>query len=120
MTRLTMRSRKKSKSIWKQMKVNINSPKPMGHSEGSPESKVHSKIGLPKEDRNISNKQPNPTSTRTGGTALAGVAQWIECWHANQRVASSIPSQGTCLAHIRGYHTLMFPSLSPPPFSKNK
>ena len=29
--------------------------------------------------------------------ALAGVAQWIECLPANQRVASSIPNQGTCL-----------------------
>ena len=29
--------------------------------------------------------------------ALAGVAQWIEHWPANQRVANSIPSQGTCL-----------------------
>ena len=29
--------------------------------------------------------------------ALAGVAQWIECWPVNQRVAGSIPSQGTCL-----------------------
>ena len=29
--------------------------------------------------------------------ALAGVVQWIECWPANQRVAISIPSQGTCL-----------------------
>ena len=29
--------------------------------------------------------------------ALAGVAQWIECQTANQRVAGSIPSQGTCL-----------------------
>ena len=29
--------------------------------------------------------------------ALAGVAQWIEHGPANQRVASSIPSQGTCL-----------------------
>ena len=27
----------------------------------------------------------------------AGVAQWIEHWPANQRVAGSIPSQGTCL-----------------------
>ena len=26
------------------------------------------------------------------------LAQWIECQPANQRVASSIPSQGTCLA----------------------
>ena len=29
--------------------------------------------------------------------ALAGVAQWIECWPVNQRVAGLIPSQGTCL-----------------------
>ena len=29
--------------------------------------------------------------------ALAGVAQWIEHWTVKQRVASSIPSQGTCL-----------------------
>ena len=29
--------------------------------------------------------------------ALAGVVWWIECWTANQRVAGSIPSQGTCL-----------------------
>ena len=28
---------------------------------------------------------------------LAGVAQWIEHQPANQRVASSMPSQGTCL-----------------------
>ena len=28
---------------------------------------------------------------------LAGVAQWIECPPENQRVAGSIPSQGTCL-----------------------
>ena len=29
--------------------------------------------------------------------ALAGVAQWIECGPANQRVTGPIPSQGTCL-----------------------
>ena len=29
--------------------------------------------------------------------ALTGVAQWIERGPANQRVTSSIPSQGTCL-----------------------
>ena len=32
-----------------------------------------------------------------GVFALAGVAQWIERQPANQRVASSNPSQGTCL-----------------------
>ena len=31
------------------------------------------------------------------GTALAGVAQWIEHPPMNQRVTGSIPSQGTCL-----------------------
>ena len=36
------------------------------------------------------------------GTALAGVAQWIDCWHANQRVAGLIPSQGTCLGFRLG------------------
>ena len=29
--------------------------------------------------------------------ALAGVAQWIELWPANKKVAGWIPSQGTCL-----------------------
>ena len=42
-----------------------NNPKLMGHSEGSPESEVHSKTDLTKKDRNISNKQPNPMPTRT-------------------------------------------------------
>ena len=37
----------------------------MGLSKGSPEREVHSNRGLPQKDRNISNKQPNPTSTRT-------------------------------------------------------
>ena len=29
--------------------------------------------------------------------SLAGVAQWIEPWPVNQKVASSIPTHGTCL-----------------------
>ena len=33
---------------------------------------------------------------------LAGVAQWIECQPANQRVAGSIPSQATRLGHEPG------------------
>ena len=48
-------------------------------------------------------------------TALAGVAQWIEGWPANQRVAGSILSQGTCLGCRPGSHhwacVRMFPSL---------
>ena len=34
---------------------------------------------------------------KTKLSALAGVAQWTVCRPANQRVAGSIPSQGTCL-----------------------
>ena len=40
----------------------------MGHNEGSTEREVHSDTGLSKEDRKISDKQPNPASTRTRGT----------------------------------------------------
>ena len=50
------------------MKMNSQQSKIMGHSEGSSEREVHSNTGLPKKDRNSSNKQPNPTSTRTGET----------------------------------------------------
>ena len=37
-----------------------------------------------------------------GQIALAGVTQWIECQPVNQRVPSSIPSQGTCLGWWQG------------------
>ena len=40
----------------------------MGHSKGSPEREVHSNTGLPKKNRNISNKQPNLTPTGPRGT----------------------------------------------------
>ena len=40
----------------------------MRHSKGSPEKEVHSNTGLPEKHRNISNKQPNTTPTRIGGT----------------------------------------------------
>ena len=36
-------------------------------------------------------------SFKNSEMALAGVAQWIECQPVNQRVAGSIPTQGTCL-----------------------
>ena len=36
--------------------------------KSSPESEVHSNTGLPKKDRNISNKQTNPIPTITRGT----------------------------------------------------
>ena len=40
----------------------------MGHSKGSPEREVYSDTGVPKKNRNSSNKQPNHTPTRTRGT----------------------------------------------------
>ena len=41
----------------------------MAHSAGNPEkAEVHSDTVELKKHRNISNKQPNLTSTRTGGT----------------------------------------------------
>ena len=40
---------------------------------------------------------PYGPQVKTTGFAPAGVAQWIECWPVNQRVACSILSQGTCL-----------------------
>ena len=44
------------KNTCKQIKMNTEQPKPMGHSKGSPEREVHSNTGLPKEDRKISKK----------------------------------------------------------------
>ena len=35
--------------------------------------------------------------------SLAGVAQWIGCWPANQQVTGSIPSHSTCLGFGPGY-----------------
>ena len=56
--------------------------------------------------------------------SMAGVAQWVECGPAKQRVTGSIPSQGTCWVggqvpsrgHVRVNHTLMFLSLFLLPF----
>ena len=51
--------------------------------------------------------------------ALAGMVQWIEHQPANQRVASSIPRQGTCLccrAHERQPHIDVSLPVFLPPF----
>ena len=40
----------------------------MGPREGSPEKEVHNYTGVPEKNRNVSNKQPNPTPIRTQGT----------------------------------------------------
>ena len=66
MNGLRTRSRKKSKVSGN--KWTHNSPKLWGHSKGRPDTVDPSNTGLPKKGINISNKQPNPTSTRTGGT----------------------------------------------------
>ena len=36
--------------------------------------------------------------------ALAGVAQWTECWPVNPKVTGLIPGQGTCLGCRLGPH----------------
>ena len=49
----------------------------MEHSKGNPEMEVHTVIqAYLKKDRNISNKQPNPTATRTGGTTNKAQSKW--------------------------------------------
>ena len=68
MNGLTMRLGRNQKVSGNKRKRTYNRPKLIGQSEGSPERGLHSDTGLPKKDRNISNKQPNPTPTRTGGT----------------------------------------------------
>ena len=40
----------------------------LGYTDKAVLREVHSNTGLPKEDKKVSNKQPNPTSTRTRGT----------------------------------------------------
>ena len=45
----------------------------MGHSKGSPETQVYTDTSLPKKDRNILNKHPNPIPIRTGGTTTKKV-----------------------------------------------
>ena len=52
--------------------------KPMEHSKRIPEREVHSITGLPNEDRKISEKWPNPTSTRTRGTTNKAQSKWKE------------------------------------------
>ena len=50
------------------MKMNLQQYKTYGTPQNSPEREVHSNTGLPIKDRNISNKQPNSTSTGTQRT----------------------------------------------------
>ena len=50
----------------------------MGHNKGSLEREVHGNAGLPKKNRNISNKQRNPTPTRTQGTTKKTQSKYKE------------------------------------------
>ena len=68
-----MRLGKKSKSFWKQTKMNSQQSKTYGTQQTCvklpfPEREVYSDTGLAKKNRNSSNKQPNCTPTRTRGT----------------------------------------------------
>ena len=58
-------------------------------------SKALAITGRPPELFNTGQVGPRRKKTQ----ALARVAQWIESWPENQRVAGSIPSQGTCLGY---------------------
>ena len=55
-------------------------------------------VGVAKVER----ERKTTPSIVTEYVALAGVAQWIECRPSNQRVASSVSSQGTCLGFRPG------------------
>ena len=48
MNGLTMKSRRKSKNVWKQTKMNTQQLKSVGHSEGNPERNSQ-QTGLPKK-----------------------------------------------------------------------
>ena len=39
----------------------------------------------------------SPSLFKNCGSALAGVAQWLECWPANEKVSCLIPGQSTRL-----------------------
>ena len=54
-----MKSKSKSENTSKQIKVENNFPKFWGYSKSSSKKEIHSKTGLPREIRKISNKQPN-------------------------------------------------------------
>ena len=63
--KLIKKFKKVSRNKWK---WTHNDLKFIRCSEYSPEREVHNDTGLPKKDRNILYKQPNPTPTRLRGT----------------------------------------------------
>ena len=103
------------------------------HRKQNTENKTHASKNTPNNNSNINGKWAKVNKDRKRikilfkrkKEALTGVAQWIEPRPVNQRVAGSIPSQGTCLgcrlgpwwgAHKRQPHT----DVSLPPFSSVK
>ena len=76
-----MRLGKNQKVSGNKWKLIHNNPKPMGHSKGSPEREVYSDRGLPKKNRNSSNKQPNHTPTRTRGTTTKTAQSKYKEWN---------------------------------------
>ena len=77
-------------------------------------------VGMKTGAATVKKSKEFPQNIKNRTIALAGVAQWIECWPMNQRVTGSIPRQGTCLCcgsvpsgrHVRSNHTLRFLSFS--------
>ena len=60
--------REKIKKFLERNKNELTTTQNLWDTKGSPEREVHSDTGLPKKDRNISNKRPTSMPTRTGGT----------------------------------------------------
>ena len=70
----------------------------MGHSKGSLQRKVHSDTRLPKKGRNISNKQPNCTPTRTRGTTTkTAQSKYKEGNNQDQSQITNIETKSTIL-----------------------
>ena len=81
------------KAMQSEIKENVEGTNSEGKETGTQTNNLEQK-----EEINIQPEQNEETRIQKNEErALAGVAQWIECWPANQRVSGSIPSQGTCL-----------------------
>ena len=59
---ITKKSKRKSKTTWKQMTMETQQPKTYGMQQKQFKREVYSNTILPQETRNISSKQPNLTT----------------------------------------------------------
>ena len=90
----------KVKAMKGEMKRNVQGTNSEGKETGTQTNNLEQK-----EEINIQPEQNEETRIQKNEErALAGVAQWIECWPANQSVTGLIPSQGTCLGCGPGPH----------------